>query len=734
MAVETQSPVVLRFGAFELDLRAGELHKQGLRVKLQEQPFRVLAILLQQPGGLVTRDELRSKIWPADTFVDFDNSLNTSINKLREALGDSADSPRFIETLPRRGYRFIAPVTGDGLKNPVVNTGRRKFAVGVAMAATALAVVAGGLVWFAKRHSSSPPEMKLRQLTTNSFDNPVRTGSISSDGQRLAYADPKRMYIKLIETGEIRVVAEPEALKNQKITWQIVCWFPDGTRFMVNAHPAGTGGEEWNSRNTSIWIVSVLGEPPHKVRDQGNAYAVSPDGSLIAFGMNPGRFGDREIWLMDSNGEHPRKLLESNSELGIDTFLWSPDGQRVSYIRHNDDFSEFKIISQVWKDGHLGDAGNGVPADITPWTDMKNVYDGLELPGERAVFSVGEPGSVNETCNFWTVRLDPRTGKPIENARQVTHWGGYCMSNLSVTKSGKLAFLRWQTHTSTYVANIEAVRAHIDPPQHLTKTESLDYPVGWTADSKAVLIASSRAGHWGIYKQFLNQDTPESLVTATDDVRTTAISADGNWFLFGVRAKPGNQSSNRNVMRVPITGGPPQLVYTARPHSQILCARSPSILCLIGEPTEDRKQIIFATFDPLKGLGAEVTRFDLDPNEDNWAFDLSADGTRIAATRRPDGPIYILSLSGHPTQEIKVKGGRKGILGFNWAANGKGLYVSSEAPGGAELLYVDFQGNSQVLWKNSAGNFTAGLPSPDGLRLAIAGLGFDGNIWMMENF
>src|SRR6266436_927253 len=122
MAVETPSPVVLRFGAFELDLRAGELHKQGLRVKLQEQPFRVLTLLIQRPGEVVTRDELRAQLWPADTFVDFDNSLNTSINKLREALGDSADNSRFIETLPRRGYRFIAPVTSNGRKRPVITT------------------------------------------------------------------------------------------------------------------------------------------------------------------------------------------------------------------------------------------------------------------------------------------------------------------------------------------------------------------------------------------------------------------------------------------------------------------------------------------------------------------------------------------------------------------------------------------------------------------------------------
>jgi cholera toxin transcriptional activator len=101
---------IVRFGVFEVDLAAGELRKKGVRVRLQEQPFQTLALLLARRGDVVTRDELRQKLWPADTFVDFDHSLNTAVNKIREALGDSATSPRYVETLARRGYRFIAPV------------------------------------------------------------------------------------------------------------------------------------------------------------------------------------------------------------------------------------------------------------------------------------------------------------------------------------------------------------------------------------------------------------------------------------------------------------------------------------------------------------------------------------------------------------------------------------------------------------------------------------------------
>lgn len=108
-----KSTRVARFGLFELDLSAGELRKSGAKLRLQGQPFQVLALLLERAGEVVTREELQQKLWPSDTFVDFDHSLNTAINKVREALGDSASSPRYVETLARRGYRFIAPVQAD---------------------------------------------------------------------------------------------------------------------------------------------------------------------------------------------------------------------------------------------------------------------------------------------------------------------------------------------------------------------------------------------------------------------------------------------------------------------------------------------------------------------------------------------------------------------------------------------------------------------------------------------
>jgi DNA-binding winged helix-turn-helix (wHTH) protein len=160
----------VRFGDFEVDPRSAELLKNGRSVRIQEKPFQVLALLLERPGELVTREELRQALWPADTFVDFDVGLNTAIRKLREALGDSADDPRFIETLPRRGYRFIgavesepapdaadvsAPARTEIAPRPLEPTdprlasklrGVNRRRVGLALASVAVVVVAAGLL------------------------------------------------------------------------------------------------------------------------------------------------------------------------------------------------------------------------------------------------------------------------------------------------------------------------------------------------------------------------------------------------------------------------------------------------------------------------------------------------------------------------------------------------------------------------------------------------------------
>jgi TolB-like protein/DNA-binding winged helix-turn-helix (wHTH) protein/Flp pilus assembly protein TadD len=206
MREEHQVSVRLRFGVFELDLRAGELRKHGLRVRLQEQPFQVLATLLEHPGEVVTREELQKKLWPADTFVDFDHGLNKAINKIREALSDSAESPRFVETVARRGYRFLADVkVADAatvrspelatLPHPVAEVGDRPDLAGKpAMpkyllsslawkmsAFVLLLLVASLAAW--KFHSWNRPPLVIRSLAVLPLE------SLSSDASQDYFAD-----------------------------------------------------------------------------------------------------------------------------------------------------------------------------------------------------------------------------------------------------------------------------------------------------------------------------------------------------------------------------------------------------------------------------------------------------------------------------------------------------------------------------------------------------------------
>lgn len=195
-----------KFGAFEVDIGSGELRRKGVKIKLQDLPFRFLALLLEEPGALVTRDDLRERLWPPETFVDFDRSINTAANKLREALGDTAENPVFIETLPRRGYRFIAPVQQlrdtpplPRQAQPQWSWGRR----GLLAAAGIVTFMALLAAYYSGRSPSLPPEVspdRLRLVVLPLSDySGLRDGQLFADGlteevtARLGQLDPRRL-------------------------------------------------------------------------------------------------------------------------------------------------------------------------------------------------------------------------------------------------------------------------------------------------------------------------------------------------------------------------------------------------------------------------------------------------------------------------------------------------------------------------------------------------------------
>src|SRR6185295_7412739 len=239
---------MIQFGVFEVDQRAGELRRNGARVKLQEQPFQILALLLERPGEVVTREELQGRLWSADTFVDFDHSLNAAVRRLRDALGDSAENPRFVETVARRGYRFLAPVhdtrTAIEPETPVprFHSGRRWW---IAAVAATLVLVGLSVGWFVGKRASlaSPPTPALaeRRLTANPGEYPVSAAALSRDGKYLAFSDATGFYLRQVDTGETHPLALPEGFKAMP-----VCWLPDGFHLLVTS-PVGP------ERQSGLW-------------------------------------------------------------------------------------------------------------------------------------------------------------------------------------------------------------------------------------------------------------------------------------------------------------------------------------------------------------------------------------------------------------------------------------------------------------------------------------------------
>jgi TolB-like protein/DNA-binding winged helix-turn-helix (wHTH) protein/Tfp pilus assembly protein PilF len=204
-------PQVVRFSVFELDLRAGELRKKGLRLRLQEQPLQVLALLLQQPGEVVGREELRQKVWTGGIIVDFDHSLNTTINKLRKALGDSADTPRFIETLPRRGYRFICPVNGTAEAAAVPGRRawwRRRWAILAGPLALLLGLAAFNVGEVRERLLGRPVAIEVKSIAVL----PLRNLSAERDQEYFAEGMTEALVTQLGQLGTLDVISHQSVL------------------------------------------------------------------------------------------------------------------------------------------------------------------------------------------------------------------------------------------------------------------------------------------------------------------------------------------------------------------------------------------------------------------------------------------------------------------------------------------------------------------------------------------
>ncbi len=712
-----------RFGVFEVDFRSGELRRNGIKVKLQEQPLQVLAQLLERPGEVVTREDLRKHLWPADTFVDFDHSLNAAIRRLRDALGDSAENPTFVETVARRGYRFLAPVSIPPSNGhaalasavvdsvPVVSRTRHPWWIAAGAIGLLLLILGLTLGFFLAPHAAAP--LRVTQLTANPINDPVRVAAISRDGRYLAFSDESGFFLRQIDTGETHAVTLPEGLAAISVSWA-----PDSVHMIVGLNGQG--------RESSLWELSALGGSARKLVEDGRIPAVSPDGKEFAFVA--GRPMRQRIWLAPFDGMPPRELLGQDGDL-FGGITWSPDSRKIAYTT-----AKFAY-------------GNGVKASMDVVAVPKpSSYDivhpdsvmslsGLEgplawAPDGRLIYSLAEPRPRQMDSNLWSMRLN-RQMQPQGSPQRLTNDQGIVSSVTTSADTRRIVYVKAVPEPDVYVGKLDSA-GNLSEPQRLTLDDRQDLPFDWTADSKQVIFMSDRTGAFNIYKQSSDQAVPDLVVSNNQQAAQPRLSPDGKQLIYVIYPNWGDSNYEVPLMRVPLAGGAPQQLARANWISNHQCARAPAKICVFSVVGE--RDMTFFSFDPMQGNATQIYQIKDDLVQlYNWS--LAPDGTTLAIAKGKWGDeeirIHLVSLTGGPEKWLNVTGWT-GLASIDWAADSKGFWAASTGERENALLHIDLRGNARAVWRPTTLNVGWAIPSRDGKSLALHVNSDSANVWMLD--
>jgi DNA-binding winged helix-turn-helix (wHTH) protein/Tol biopolymer transport system component len=722
---------VVRFGVYEVDPRAGELRRNGVKVKIQEQPYQVLALLLERPGEVVTREELKRRLWPADTFVDFDHSLNAAIKRLRDALRDSADNPRFVETLARRGYRFLAPVAGSlpsplslAPQLPQIASRRRNRARWIA----AIIVLAGACISVGFHIGSRAARAEVpneAKLTANSPDVPVYRAAISPDARLLAYTDPRGLFLREIAREDSHQLWLPPGLKPN-----VVSWFPDGNHLLV-------GGIQSEGEQPSLWNVSILGGPSRKVSDETDSGVVSPDGNKIAALRGNGKVNSSELWLMNSDGSQSQKLLDISGY--SNALTWSPSGTRLAYMKASywPGYKEDVQIETV-------DLTTGKTS--TALSDDK-IGGGLVWSRDgRLFFSRTEENSYIKS-DIWSLRVDERTGEARGNIARLTNSPDWKPRPEVSADGKKMVFLRNNIAPTVYLAQVEPKTNALDQVQRLTLDESVSRPYEWTPDGAALLYISNRDGEFHIFRQRLGAASPELVVDGHDNPYILRLNPDATQIMYmsdasragrngtSPRERTGLDREKARLMAAPISGGVGKLILEADGMSNFQCARAPATFCLFSRFTKDA--LAFVQFDSATGEMKDFFQAN-DSGWQNYNWTLSPDGKVVALCKEGrvslDTTVRLIPTDGGPERNIHLNEWVS-ISAIDWAADGKSFWASATLRGeNHALVNIDLRGDIKPVLQGGKPYIGWGIQSRDGKHLAIWQATGGSNVWMLESF
>lgn len=730
-----------QIGEFFLDPANRVLRYGEAPVSLSPKAFDALVYLVRNPGRLLTRDELMQALWP-DSYVE-EGNLSVHIFQVRKALGTAADGRAYIQTVPKKGYRFNGEVKvvtpadceapppandSDSLELPVeekpgsIRSRSWTLFAGGAACLIALVMIAARVIPSRQgtRKTSSPT-----RLTSFSPELSVSAAAISPDGKTLAYANPAGIFLEETSTKEIRRLPSP----GSGLRVSGLSWFPDGSRLL-------TAGTEPQAVTASVWILPAKDVAGSERVGAYRSGVISPDGSQIALVQESNRV--KQLLLLPAGGGQPRHIATIPPGITLSSIFWSIDGRRL------------RFVTTRWNAQLRGNQGSIRSVDLSTGKSEEILSgpnlsgDAVSLPDGRLLYGqlLGANPAGSYGGELREVRMDSRTDKPAGDSVSFGRWTEPIVGLSSSADGRRLVFRTVLTQHNVYEGDLQENGKSLSRVRRLTFGKGRDdFPRAWTRDGKAIFFDSNRNGKWEIFKQSSDQVSDEPYLQGANDEFSPRMSPDGRSLLYLDRPRDWREPQPVRLMRVSSVEGFPQFVLQTSGYSEwglrFECARRPGGSCVLAQ--REGGEIVFRRFDSEHGFDAarsEVFRVPLRGNlQIFWA--LSPDGLHLAwiISDAPDATIHVVSLpqSGSFRESQVALKGVSHLHALNWSPDGEGWFVTTHLPGNWEILHAT-EARTEALWRGQGEYSPEAWPSPDGRHLAFAEEEQDSNVWMMEDF
>jgi Tol biopolymer transport system component len=708
---------VIRFGAFELDTGAGELRKHGVRLKLQDQPLVVLTTLIEASGEVVTREELIRRLWPNGVHVDFDRGLNAAVNRLRQVLGDSAENPRYIETLARRGYRFLAPIDAPpatAVPETAAPRQPRRWPLWAA-AAAAIVLVALSIYGFAVRRAirQSPPSEAYVAVPLTSFPGYEITPTLSPDGSQVAFAwtgpglANSDIYIKVIGPGE------PVRLTNDPAGDLSPAWSPDG-RWIAFLRESATSPSGY-----TLIVVPALGGAertigtivhlPYLVRSSSPGAGLvqswlswTPDGQwILASDSDAERGPQRLIAFNVSSGEVHGVTKPVPGTLGDGDPAVSPDGRSVAFLRVQGAGRGDLFVVDIDRNARPA----GAPRRIT--RIQAGICDVVWTPDGRAlVFSIG---AARRT--LWRVPADG-TAEPVR-VPVATDFA----SGVAISPGGRLVYVQRRVNSDLWRIAASGRR----PPVPLVVSTFSDVNPQVSPDGRRIAFGSNRSGEAQVWLANADGSQPHQLTDGRGwDSGTPRWSPDGRFIAFDA-----NAGGSYDIYVVPATGGAPRRL-TNSPVDDVIPSWSQDGRWIYFSSRRTGRPELFK----IPAAGGEAIQV---TNRGGWMAFESYDGRDLYYTGHEGrGEVWRKPASGGRESVVLT-----GLAGRRFAVARTGIYFfREETPRRVSLAKYDFATQQTRTLTTFDRRLSAGIAvTPDEHSVIFTQLEDEGSdLMMVENF